>query len=483
MTPEQERSLAVALRSIESYSRYIVQAPLRPYQLEPALAIVDSVIHRRGLTFTIMMSRQAGKNELSAQLEAYLLTLYSRRGGSIVKVAPTFRPQIVNSLLRLDTILENPLTAGKWATSQGYIRMVGKAKAFYFSAEVGSSIVGGTASLLLEVDEAQDVDEEKYSRDVRPMGASTNATTVLYGTAWTSGTLLERQRQENLRLEQKDGVRRDFKYAWEAVAAVNADYGLYVAGEIERKGREHPVIRTQYLLEVLDSAGRLFSPTYLAQLGGTHERYYKARADEIYVAGVDLAGEDETAADAELRALKPRKDSTAVTIARLEWRELAGVLEPHLEVVDHLWVTGQSHRELLPRLRDYLGVVWRCSSVVVDSTGIGATIASFLVGALGADVVHPFAFSSVSKSDLGFQLLAAVGGGRLKMYAGQDVEVAEFWSEAEVARSVLGANQRMAWRVDESDGHDDLVVSAALVVEASKHAEPRVARGRVAAGR
>lgn len=35
-----------------------------------------------------MMSRQAGKNELSAQLEAYLLNLFQRRGGAIVKDIP-----------------------------------------------------------------------------------------------------------------------------------------------------------------------------------------------------------------------------------------------------------------------------------------------------------------------------------------------------------------------------------------------------------
>ena len=37
---------------------------LRPYQREVALAVLDSVFHRRGLTFSVEMARQGGKNEL-----------------------------------------------------------------------------------------------------------------------------------------------------------------------------------------------------------------------------------------------------------------------------------------------------------------------------------------------------------------------------------------------------------------------------------
>ena len=49
---------------------------LRPYQKEVALAILDSIFGRKGLTFSVEIARQGGKNELSAQLELLLLTLY-----------------------------------------------------------------------------------------------------------------------------------------------------------------------------------------------------------------------------------------------------------------------------------------------------------------------------------------------------------------------------------------------------------------------
>ena len=47
---------------------------LRPYQREVARAIVNSIFGRKGLTFSVEMARQGGKNELSAQLELLLLT-------------------------------------------------------------------------------------------------------------------------------------------------------------------------------------------------------------------------------------------------------------------------------------------------------------------------------------------------------------------------------------------------------------------------
>ena len=41
---------------------------LRPYQGEIFKAVIESVWNRRGLTFTVEIARQGGKNEVSAQL-------------------------------------------------------------------------------------------------------------------------------------------------------------------------------------------------------------------------------------------------------------------------------------------------------------------------------------------------------------------------------------------------------------------------------
>ena len=185
----QEAALREVLRDFARYCQHVLGRPLRAYQLAPARAILASVFGREGRTFTVLFARQMGKNELSAALEAYLLTLYSRVGGTLVKAAPTYRPQVLTSLLRLDGLLANPLTAGQWRAREGYIREVGAARALFFSgAPDAAQVVGATASVLLEIDEAQAFNAEKYAREFRPMGATANTTSVLYGTACPSRT-------------------------------------------------------------------------------------------------------------------------------------------------------------------------------------------------------------------------------------------------------------------------------------------------------
>ncbi|HUK86880.1 MAG TPA: hypothetical protein VLT85_04385, partial [Terriglobales bacterium] len=240
------------LTDISLFSKLVTRRPLRAYQLEPARAIVDSVLNRRGLTFAVMFPRQAGKNETQAQLEAYLLNLFQRLpGAQIVKASPTFKPQTVNSMMRLEAMLANAWNAGAWACEQGYIYRLGQARALFFSANPSANVVGATASVLLECDEAQDVDGAKWQKDFVPMVASTNATRVFWGTAWTSQTLLAATVAQLRELEQKDGVKRVFIVTPEQVAREVPAYGAFVAGEVQRLGRDHPLIKTQFFLEAI----------------------------------------------------------------------------------------------------------------------------------------------------------------------------------------------------------------------------------------
>ena len=123
------------------------------------------------------------------------------------------------------------------------------------------------------------------------MGATGNATTVLYGTPWDGGTLLESMAEENRELERRDGVRRDFRFDWEAVAACSPLYRAYVESERDRLGEEHPLFRTQYRLLPIAAGEGMFNRGQLAQLRGEHSRLRGPRPGRVYVAGVDVAGE------------------------------------------------------------------------------------------------------------------------------------------------------------------------------------------------
>ncbi len=253
------------LGDVLDFSRYGSGVTLRAYQKEVAQAVVDSVLQRRGLAQVVMFPRQSGKNELQAQIEAYLLCLFSDSEAEIVKVSPTWKPQSQNAMRRLERMLKrNPLTCTLWEKEAGYIYRVGSARVYFLSAAPETNIVGATASTLLEVDEAQDVQRGKFDKEMAPMAASTNATRVFWGTAWTGQTLLGRELRAAKRAEKRDGTRRVFRLSGEEVAEEVPEYGKFVAEQVARLGRSHPMVRTQYFSEEITAESGMFPPWRVA---------------------------------------------------------------------------------------------------------------------------------------------------------------------------------------------------------------------------
>jgi hypothetical protein len=342
------------------------------------------------------MARQAGKNELSAQLEALLLGGAVHTGASLVKAAPTFVPQCLISIRRLVERLNDVGLHKLWWHDGHHAIRIKKARQLFLSAVPPSNVVGVTADPLLEIDEAQDVDRDKFWKEFRPMGASTNATTVLYGTAWDGASLLEEVKQANIEAQRRDGIRRHFSYDWEAVAEHNPLYRKYVEAERARLGEEHPLFRTQYMLLPLSARGGLFSPQQLAAMQGTHPRQHAPSPGKVYVAGLDVAGGYTEAAP------DTPHDATILTIGEMDFACPGALfMHPAVRGVEHYRWHGIPHDQLLPQLLDILRMRWACRRVVVDATGLGHTVAAFLETALGQATATPFVFSSHSKSRLG----------------------------------------------------------------------------------
>jgi hypothetical protein len=473
---------------------------LRPYQAEAWRAILRSVRGNEGGSISVMMARQAGKNELSAQIEGLLLALNARRAVDSIKCAPTFQPQAKISLRRLWTRLQEADLSPILTKEDGYIVRLGQARQVFLSAEPNSNVIGHTAHLLLEADEAQDLDAEKFDREFRPMAAANNATTVYYGTAWDNQTLLEQVKQQHLESERRDGCRRHFECDWQEVARFNPAYGQFVEAERQRLGENHPLFLTQYCLRTVSSGGFL-NAGQRAQLQGDHSRLQAAVAGEVYVAGLDIGGQDlsspspgeegrgkEEGLDRPLTtslsdgvATVGGHDATVLTIVRVVHpASFAPLQDPRLEIVEHRAWSGIGHDELLITLADLLGRLWRIRRVAIDATGLGETMARFLTRALRGGVVIPFHFTTETKSRLGYELLAAVNTGRLKMYVGDgSLEYREFWREVDLARVAYRPNRTMNFYVDPARGHDDYLMSLVLAVAAAKDAHPRAAQGRL----
>ena len=77
---DQYELFMTMLRNVLLFADHGNFLKLRQYQVEVANAVVDSVVNQRGLTFVVIFPRQSGKNELQAQLESYLLAIFSSTG-------------------------------------------------------------------------------------------------------------------------------------------------------------------------------------------------------------------------------------------------------------------------------------------------------------------------------------------------------------------------------------------------------------------
>lgn len=446
---------------------------LRPYQAEPARAIIRDARRAAGNTFTVLMSRQAGKNELSAWIEKVLLIANMARVGAVgVKTAPTLRPQLHNSIRRLRAHLDAAGLRGTYGLEDGHLLTLGAAAWNFLSASPGSSVLGATASIMLEADEAQDIDTDRFTKDFRPMAASTAATTVLYGTPWSEDDLLLATVAENKERERKDGLRRHFEYPWQEVAKHVPAYARYVESERLRLGATHPLFTSQYDLQPLPGTGRLLSPAQMTNLQGSHPRRHFAKAGETHAAGLDVAGEETDPLSARDR------DHNVLTIARVTPGPKHTL--PTTEIVAVYDWQGTGHDALYAHLSRLLTDVWRITHVAVDATAAGEATAILLARALGEHRVTGYKFTEQSKSHLGYQLQAAANTGALRLWgADGSPEHTEAVRQLRLLRAEYRPNRTVRWAVPPGQGHDDHAVSIALCLEAATKATPRRARGRI----
>jgi hypothetical protein len=468
---------------------FLPEFRMRQYQAEVAdevaMALISGPAHEIGREFAAVFSRQAGKDEMLAQLCAWLLVRNSRIGGQVIIALPSLDPQGLIARDRLLARLAMPRIRAIGVAPrvrEGRIVQVGKASVQYVSASPMANARGLTASLLLVANEAQDIEPERWDSVFAPMAASTNATTLFMGTIWTSDTLLSRQLAYFQRLEQSDGLRRRYLVPWRDVADELPEYGAYVERQIAQLGGDHPFIRSEYELIELDGDGGLFPALRQTQMQGEHPPLERAQPGETYGMLLDVAGEEEEPTDpGSLYQPDAKRDSTALTVVRV----ITGEGRPRYEVVQRYLWTGVSHTLLYDQIADLARNIWKTACLVVDATGIGAGLASFLRSALGERIVIPFVFSSASKSKLGWDFLGIIDSGRFKEYAEDNRQHADdltriFWKQVRACRYQVrpGPNRLLSWEVPDARTHDDLLISAALVAVLDEQDwRPRTARG------
>lgn len=476
------------LSDIEPFSRHVIGLPLYPYQVAPLRAIIDSVLNRHGREFLLVFPRQSGKNEAVAQLLVYLLAILQGEEGQSVYGA--VGDGLGRGMRRLEERLDTPLTRGRWRRSGRPRRYsLGKSSVVFISSHPEAASRGETAGHLLVIDEAQDQNAAHIEAVFTPMRAAHNATAVYLGTVRTTSDFLWIKKGELEAAEAADGVQRVFLTPPEMVTAANPAYAGFLAEQVRRYGRRHPIIAAEYYLEPVDGAGGLFPPWRQAMMRGRHQRQREPQAGEIYVATIDPAGGDAAAVDPGAMLANPGRDATAASIIRIvNNHDESGTIA--YEVVDVFTDRGTRHFQSAPgrvalseRLLAWLRH-WGSAHTLIDAAGVGQGLADWLAERLGRGRVTAWPLGSASaKARLGSDFLALVDTGRFRYWTGDEDEPLSdgwwFWQQATACGYSLASGGRfdrdLRWgvaesaRVDTPAGslpiHDDRLLSAALVAE------------------
>ena len=469
------------------------------YQIRVAEAIIYSCINGLGWYFVVMITRQAGKNEISAFIQQYLL-LYGWFFGkpvSGVKFAPVHKPQVQASMDRLEGaatpdsggLAGSVVTKALYRKSDGYKYHIGTPrdsnKWAFLSINPRADVASQTAFTLLEGDEAQDIDANKWERDAQPMGSFNNATTVLYGVAWTKESFIYKGLQQayemEARLEKELGYRPQLVFKIDAnavIASGNDNYRKAFENQVARLGINHIAIQTQYLLNFVDSIGRFFDPEQVARLYANTERMRLGPDPKaVYIFSVDVAGQEEVpTTNDEVSVGGHKRDGTALIIGELQ---KGGTIIP---VCMYQWV-GKAHSE---QRKQILAIIkhWGAIGGTVDATGIGEPLAYWLIEQLPSLEIEAYKFKAAgdeNKSKLGYLAYNFVQADLVKIprRPTDDNQQAELWDELKwqvenlirVAKKQQSINyhvpQNAKPRREGHVPHDDLVLALFLLMRAA----------------
>jgi len=455
-------------RSFDNFTFRAGGIQMRPYQLDPAKAIWNSIIKKRGDTIVLIISRQAGKDELLANLLSYLATLFAHREVGIVVANPTYKPQTINAIMRFENRLKaNLLTKSQWKKRSDYMRMMGSATVSFLSGDQSANVVGAVASLLLIINEAQDISPAKYDKDFAPMVASTNATRLIVGTAWTSDTLLAREEDAARKLEKEDGIKRVFLYTSEDVRKIVKQYGTFVDNEISKLGRQHPLVKTQYFCERIDSQLGMFNAGRRALMLGDQPAQSNPTPGHLYAYCIDVAGMDEALLNLDGLG-NPGRDSTTLSIVDIDLSMLSTLQAPIFRVVNRMSWQGISHMQIFGQLIANIAR-WNPNYIVIDATGVGEGLWAMLNKSYPTRCL-PVKFSQQEKSEIGWRFLAIIETGRFRDCCITDeVRIQYDKCQSEI---LPGPAKTLRWGVKDgtrgADGqlvHDDIILADALTAK------------------
>jgi hypothetical protein len=411
-----ERAKEQAINDIEYHRKVLYNSPLYKPEIEAIQLVEKHIEERSGKVLTIRSARQTMKNECSAMIAVRVLEKFKDKGGTYIRTAPTWKPQIINSKMRLERFLMvDPLIKDDYRSREGFIFQCGLAQIHFLSTDTSAKVVGDTADICLDIDEAHKVDKGKFEEDFSPMTASSNAPVVMWGVAADKNDLLYEYIQHNLE-HNPDCV---LQYPASVWCELLPQYAKHYEERVAKLGPDHPVILTQYDLVDVDAIGGFFTKHQQTSLFSSDHQQYSAPKDGLsYGITIDIGGEAEEEECDPLVKSEGGRDSTVALIWEVDFDNIVNDY-PMCRLVDIHWWTGKSLGDEpsgLPGQQTILLKLlkaWGPHYVVVDGRGVGEQIANYLNTNWGVEV---YKASATSVSDDCYGLKAMINNDRVKVF-------------------------------------------------------------------
>lgn len=361
-----------------------------PYQTPIAYRIIESIILGDGAELTVIATRQSGKSEILSNVIAGLMVILPKladiypmwckkfkRGFLAGVFAPTEEQadtvfgRIVAKLTSehamdflLDPDIDDKPSAGGARGKGKLIRLKNSGSECRMQTCNPKAKIESKTYHFTLVDEAQEADEQKIMKSIRPMMASTNGTMVLSGTAQRYKSYFYNAIQRNKRTDVNGRNKRQthHEYDYRVAGRYNPDYKKFVEAEKLRIGEDSDEFQMSYCNRWMLEKGMFVTEERLASLYDQTMPLVHEWWKTPVVVGIDVARSN---------------DSTVITPVWVDWNhpDPFGFYEHRVlnwhEINNTEW--EKQYFEIIDFLRNY-----NVMRVGVDAQGVGGAVAERL---------------------------------------------------------------------------------------------------------
>lgn len=451
---------------------------LRPYQIEFARRIFESLILDDGATMTGLFSRQSGKSETLALVTAVGCVFFPRlarvfpewmgkfRNGFYVGAFAPVDEQADNLYGRIvERLSSDKATAmmsdpdiDDFVVARGRVLKLVKSGSLVrkTTCHPKATIEGRTYHFIL-IDEAQGADKVVVDKKIAPMGAATNASMVMTGTCEYHKGIFYDTIRDNKRAEARGAKKNNFEYDWKTVARHNPQYKKKIEREKVRLGEDSDEFRLSYRIQWILEKGMFTTSERLDALGDTSmQSVVHAYHRTPVVAGIDVGR---------------KQDKTIVTVVYVDWDNPDPFGMYYHQVLNWLDLEGMDWEEQYFRIADFLANynIWK---VGIDVGGLGDVVAQRMQILLPHCEVVQLGSSNTDQSQRWKYLKQLLEHGQISWPAGAKVRrnkvYKRFRTEMEDLEIVFKGPYVLAEAPKASDAHDDYPDSLSMACILSK---------------